>query len=897
MELVKLPDTIRMKKIFKNSLILVPFLGVLLGCSTEKNTPITRTYHGINAHYNGYFNANILIDQAINSYRTNRKENFYKLLVIDPVPSESEVESIYPAVDTAIVKCKKVIKDHSMPSNDKPSKKKEEHNAWIDENWTTIGIASYYRRDYESAMRSFKFVKKFYSNDPSLFVGELWMAKTNIQTGKLTEAKFNLDNLDKAIQEEEAGTEKPSKSSSKKQGSKKSSSKKAENKAKFPKKIRFDFEKTKADLALKKGEKDEAIKYLESSLDHARFKDNTGRVHFILGQLYEEKGDMASAYKHFKIARKANVPYEMAFNARLKETLTAQNADVESTLNKMLRDAKNAPYKDQIYYTLGEIDMQRGDETAAFVDFTNSAFYSSSNPRQKAMAYERMANIKFSKRDYIPAQKYYDSCAAVLPEDYPNAEGIKNKAIKLADLVVAVETAQYEDSVQRIAQMDPDVKEKFLKNAIKQIKEEEAKRKEREAERLRELAANQNLFAQDLGSANKWYWNNPKSRAEGYDEFQQLWGQRENEDHWRRSDKTSIPDFTVDEDDTTSTEELVVAEPEDTLTVEHLMTLLPNSPEKMDASIDRLLNARYDAGIIYKEQLNEFKFAVKEFQTILDKKTDKPINLQAAFQLYQLAGETDIDANTYKNYILNNYPNSDYANYLRDPDYFIKKKERDALAEQEYVTVLDRYGRGLYYPVLSKANLVIENEKDNRFRAKYMLLKALCIGKTTEDKEEMLPVLNQLVDEYSESQEAVRANELINIIKNGYSINEKVEFGSDFIYEYEDKGAHYALIFLTDEDNVGVAKTRVSDFCREYFKNDRLKVTSKLFTNEQSVIMLDQFETEAAAKAYVRKYKETKRYLLDLQDNEIIIITAKNLKKLFETKDLKQYNNFFEAYY
>ena len=28
-----------------------------------------------------------------------------------------------------------------------------------------------------------------------------------------------------------------------------------------------------------------------------------------------------------------------------------------------------------------------------------------------------------------------------MPDDYPNAEGIKNKADKLSDLVVAVETA------------------------------------------------------------------------------------------------------------------------------------------------------------------------------------------------------------------------------------------------------------------------------------------------------------------------------------------------------------------------------------------------------------------------------------------------------------------------
>ena len=72
-----------------------------------------------------------------------------------------------------------------MPSNDRPAKKKEEHNRWIDENWTTIGIASFYRRDYEGAMKSFEYVRKFYKNDPSLFVGQLWMAKNEHCAGQI----------------------------------------------------------------------------------------------------------------------------------------------------------------------------------------------------------------------------------------------------------------------------------------------------------------------------------------------------------------------------------------------------------------------------------------------------------------------------------------------------------------------------------------------------------------------------------------------------------------------------------------------------------------------------------------------------------------------------------------
>lgn len=151
----------------------------------------------------------------MNSFQASLKEDYYEVLTIDPLPNEEQVIGLYPAIDTAIVKCTKVIQRHSMPSNDKPSLKKEEHNNWIDENWMTIGIANFYRRDYDAAMKSFSFVKKFYANDPSIYVGELWMAKTNIELNKLTEAGFNIANLDKAIANEEAGGGKEAKSESK----------------------------------------------------------------------------------------------------------------------------------------------------------------------------------------------------------------------------------------------------------------------------------------------------------------------------------------------------------------------------------------------------------------------------------------------------------------------------------------------------------------------------------------------------------------------------------------------------------------------------------------------------------------------------------------------------------
>lgn len=879
-----------MNKLIKVISVFILLLGIAASCSTEKNTLLSRSYHGMTAHYNGYFNANELLNSSMSTYETSLKEDYYDILPIEVVPNEDEVLGMYPAIDTAIKKCTKVITDHSMPSNERPARKKEEHNRWIDENWTTIGIASYFRRDYEGAMKSFKFVRKFYKNDPSLFIGELWMAKTHIAQGDLTKAKFNLDNLDQAIKEEDNRK----KAKSKKSKSKKSKKSKKDKIAKFPKGIRFELEKTKAALAYQTGDKEQTIKYLEESLNFGKKKEEV-RVHFILGQLYEDAGNNSEAQIHYDKVLKGSPKFEMAFNARLKKAFLGSGEKTQKELAKMLKDAKNAEYKDQIYYALAGIELKEGTEVKAKEYLHKSAFYSVSNSRQKGMAYEKLAGMSFATKDYVPAQKYYDSCAAVIEDTYPNAEAIRNKARNLADLVVAVETAKYEDSMQMIAGLSEKDREKFLKDIIKKIEEDEKRRKERDAERLRELQENENLFLQ-TGKGGTWYWNNAKTRGEGLDDFKKLWGDRENEDNWRRSEKVIEANF-VEIDGEEIVDTLEVADI-DTLNVDYLISQLPMTDSAIALSNKRLLEAHYNAGIIYKEQLKEPGIATEEFKQVINKNIENEHNLLSAFQLYKIFETSNVsEANRYKEYILKNYPNSDYANYLIDPNYFLKKKERDALAEQEYVTVLERYGRGLYYPVLTKANIVINNERNNVYRAKYMLLKAMAKGQLTEDKNQLLPVLDSLVTEYPGTDEAIRGQEMIDIIKNGYSENIEADFGSKYPFIYNERADSKVLVFLEKNQSSNIAKSKVVDFQREFFSRLSLKVSSKIYTSDESVILITGFKDESEANEYIRVYKKTRKYLLDLQNAKIFIITSDNMKILFQKQNLEEYENYYDEYY
>jgi hypothetical protein len=311
------------------------------------------------------------------------------------------------------------------------------------------------------------------------------------------------------------------------------------------------------------------------------------------------------------------------------------------------------------------------------------------------------------------------------------------------------------------------------------------------------------------------------------------------------------------------------------------------------------MEGHYNAGVIYKEQLNESKLAEDQFQAALAKGLQSdPHDILSSFQLYKLSvNDNSVMAEKQKNYIVDNYPLSDYANYLSDPEFFIKKKERDAASVKVYISEVDKYSRGRYRDVLNNATRVISDENNNIYRSKYMLLKAMCLGQMERDKNILLPVLERLVAEYPETEEATRAIEMIGIIQNGYSPNEAVNFINKSGYRYNDQVKVKVIVFLDEKTSSTSAKTRISNFNREYFSRDGLKVDPKIFGKDQSLIIIDDFDDDMKAASYIRAFKATKKHLLNISEAKILIITKDNLRTLFESMSLKEYEDFYLEYY
>jgi hypothetical protein len=508
------------------------------------------------------------------------------------------------------------------------------------------------------------------------------------------------------------------------------------------------------------------------------------------------------------------------------------------------------------------------------------------------MSYEKLGDLSFQTKDYVSAQKYYDSCSRFITEDYPNGDLIKNKAAKLADLVHAIETANFEDSVQRIAKMSEDAREDFLKETLKQLKREQQRRKEQEAAKLLALQQNQTTTG-TVNNANKFIFNNPKLKEDGYNEFRKLWGQRDNEDDWRRSEKMILNDpslNTTNQDSTATTAQNQA--PKDSLSIDVLRKNIPLTDSTFALSEQRLLEARYTAGILYKEVLGEMGLAAGQFQAILDMFKKNPTDLSAAFQLYKL-NEGTAEADTYKNYILKNYPLSDAANFFRDPDFYAKQRESALKDQQQYIKLLEKYNQESFNQVLSETQVVVDNDLSNAFRAEYMLLNALAFGQLNENKKDLIPRLNRIVEEKPSSEQATRAKEMLAIIKNGYSTSTPVNFGKKSIFTDIPNVPQFVIVLLDEDEDIEDARNAISDFSSKAFKLAKVKVTQKMTLAEKEFVLVQEFQSAKIAGEYINAYKAGFEYLDDFQNNKIYIINQENLKKLIETSKFEDYKTFY----
>lgn len=902
------------------------FIGLILlifnslSCTTEKNAKPNRVFHQTTTRFNSLYNANELKNQTLRSYVKVHVDDYDEILPVEVIPLDENQVALMPLMDTIVVKCTTAIAKHSMPSFAN-SNKKVEYNKYMSEAWLMVGYAKYYKGDYEGADEAFKFVEKLFPNSPSKYTAKLWMAKCAFRKGELTKADSIIreisreaeiaENANKSDSDDTSDSKSNSKNKKKKKKkSKKQPANKREKKqvVKAPANFNYEINKLKADMAIQRKKYEDAEKFMTIVVDECKNKEEAARMFFILAQLSIVSGKQEPAFENYSATLKKKAPFVLHFSARLQRAVASSGADrdkVLAELNKMANESKNLDYRDQIYYALGNVAETDKDKEKAMGLYSKSVFYSVSNNKQKAKSYLRMAEMKISDKDYIRAQKYYDSCVRVAPDNFKNRDLIDRKAKKLKDLVDAIETANLQDSLIRIAQMSPADQEAFLQNVKSKLEKDEKIRLEQEAKRAAELAALQQASQTanaNAGGGSRWYFYNQRNKADGYESFKRLWGLRDLEDDWRRINKLPAS-FTQNNSGEETDSSAVVTdtkpEPKDKFSIESLKEGIPKNNEQIEIAHQILLEALYRSGRIYNEELLEKQLAITQFEKVLTYRVEDKHILLSAFELYRLYDGVNPNQRAfYAEYILSKFPESEYAAYISDPEFFIKKKERERLDLDDYEKQIERFRTGYYSTVRSRTRSILQNDPNNAYRSGYMLLNALSEAAMMEEKKESIPFFEAIIAAYPGSKEATRASTMINIINNGYSAAIEANFGSGSKSEFEYKsGKMFFVVVAKSGEKVNNLKKDLSNFNNEFFSSDRLTAKETIIGTDVDIVRVSSFKNETDAKKYLNVFKKAKRTVNHLHSHTYFIITEDNFVKLLAGGNLQGYLAFYQDFY
>lgn len=850
-------------------------------CSQQKNTVIHRSYHNLTSHYNGFFNGRLALQDAHRKMKEGYAEDYTNTLPIFIYSKAEVVQPVYPELDRAIAKTSLVIDRHSMDIKGK------EYCKWIDDTWLVMGEAQFLKGEYTQAKQIFDFTKRKYPDEAVKQLSHFWLAR--IYAAQEDYSRAN-DALRKVSLEEG-----------------------------FPEKQLSELHAFKADLFLRQGKREDAITELERSVALTKKRDVKTRRMFILAQLYKQEGDGVTSSNLYAEVLKRQPDYEMAFYAKINRALaydvTAGNADeIRSILFKMLKDEKNAEFLDQIYYALAEMELKEDDEPQAIEYLKLATRKSVKNGNTKGLAFYKLGEIYFSHKNYTTAQAYYDSTTVFLSTEHPDYNMILARANSLTQMVRDMEIVAREDSLQAFAKLPEKEQERMIERMIEDVKQQEI-----EAERQKQLEEIQSQQAKfDQGSQinknitkGEWYFYNPAAVGFGAAEFKKIWGTRKNEDNWRRSDKTSLAPLLVSEE---GLDEL----PEDTLdgatdpkNPNYYRKDVPDTDEKLARSNALIIEALYDLGMVYKEQMNDQKMAAATFEDLLSRYDTSRYHANVHYQLYLMYGEQGNQAKSdyYKRLVLENYPETDYAKVILNPDYASQEVAKEEAVQDLYGRAYAYFSKGFYRQAYELVTEGIAKFMGSDYEPQLKFLEALCLG-YIESEARMIQALEQVEKDYGGHEVGKEAGEILAYFRNGKKINSTVEETTAEMeakeaesakekYTYDIGASHNFILIVPDTANMNALQVQVSDFNRKFFSTKGFKTSMIPLQNGKSMIIVSNVGIAPRAMDYYGTFKNATSDLQQILDRNYLffVISYDNYALFYKDPNTDGYLSFFQEHY
>ena len=923
-----------MKKSVVKILVVSISLLMMIACSTKKNTRATRFYHGLTTRFNVYFNGNEAYKESLKSMQGTFQDDFTDIVHLHPVSAYSNEKESKPSGDfkLPIDKGKKAIQLHSIKKKPKRDPKKasdpkyraflnrEEFNPYIHNAWLMIAKSQFYQGEFLEASSTFTYIIRHFSwLDEIVKEARIWLMRCYTELGWLYEAedvkhKISLDSI--------------------------------------PSKLSGALAMATAQYHMNKEEYEEAIPHLKVSIKSQKDKSQKIRQTFALAQLYQATGENKLAYDTYSKVISMNPDYRTEFNAHIKKTevMTGQDtAKVIKSLKKMTRASKNKEYLDQIYYAIGNIHLSAGDTARAVDYYIMANSESTRNGIEKAINQITLGNIYFAQRKYTKAQPCYAEGVPLVKEDYPNYSVLVKRSEVLDDLVIHSSTVEMQDSLRYVASLPEEEIMKIIEKKIEEVKEQERLLAEEQArqEYMANQAAMNASFGESLvgnataptapamqigGKSSSWYFYNKATVTTGKADFQKRWGKRKLEDDWRRINKAAFSmsdfeeyDYGAEEEAEALADSLAQVEAmNDSLNApitdnkdpQYYLQQLPRTPEDIAMSDELIIDGLYNMGVILKNDLEDFDAAMAVFERLMSTYPDNEYMLDTYYNIYlmNMIAQDNLTAEEYRRKIIEEYPESKYAQALKDPNYLANLRTMDIEQDSLYIQVYEAFINGENGSVHTQYDKFVQKYPLSKLMPKFMLVNALAYVNEgdsdnfkaalkklleTYPEEDVSPLATSMLKGVAEGRKVVSGTAKQDIFKMRLGIGESVgdSIAGDiemppFVWD-KDSPHEMLMVFATDsiDANQILFLAARYNFTNFYIKDFDLAITT---TGGVGMLRISGFANLRELLLYRKKIESPEGMQLP-EGVRLVMISSENYNLLMQGNTFENYFEFWES--
>lgn len=912
----------------------------------KKFTIPRRIFTNATTRFNYYFNANNLVNDIINRARQQHKDDYGQLLSFYDYSLDVTAKDL---IDTVIYKCNAGILLHDLRSD------------WVDNLYVLMGKAYLLRKNFDSAIAVFQYInyvyapkddgydiplgsnasntggvftvatdekrtllKKIFTTLPSRNEALTWQVRTYLEQQKMGDAAGLLEILRQDPH--------------------------------FPARLQPSLHELSAYWFYKQEMYDSAASQLSKSLPASGAARARGE--YLAGQLYQLAKKDNQAMEMFQRSIRHTIDPVMEVYARLNiASLASGKKDnaLQENLNELLKMAhrdKYITYRDIIYHTAAQLELQRHRDSAAQQLLLKSIQYNTGNAALKQQSFLLLGDLNYNRKAYANAYRFYDSVETSLVD-----EAAKQKIANLKpalQLIAANESVvRHQDSLQSLAALPAGERLTAAKKMIRRLRKEKGLK---ETETTETGGASGNTATIDLFNSNNagFYFQNASLKTRGAAEFKTRWGNRPNVDNWRRQAAVDKSFSTANSQavNTQKTQSEASPEPkEKELSLETLLAEIPLTEAQLDVSNKLISQSLLSSALAFQNQLRDYPSAIATYEAFLKRFPESASIEQVLFNLSLCYQESDAvaKADSIRTVLNKSYPAGSYTALLRKAQ---SANQPDA-PTQAYESVYRLFIEGRF----NEARLA-KLKADQQFGHSHWTPQLLFIESISyvRERQDSIAInrLQEIIQQFGQSPMAAKAATMIDVLKRRNEIeahlaNLNIERGdesvsrrvdlqsplttitsekrkdssklappptaivakelkqekepvtiSNDVYRFVPADSQYVVIIMNKVDPVYASESRnaFNIFNRERYARLKIASSSMRLTNDVQLLLLGPFMNAATAASYIDAVKPLSKTnivpWLPADKYSFSIISPVNLAILLNNKDINEFRAFMQ---